>query len=110
MFKLLIKKLLNDIDVENIPLSIAVKYKLCQNHNHLIAFFVISITKTKIFTAFIRYSCLVYLTINLNRLIFLLCKFIIPIIQIGVTNITFLVNNYNMLFKISGIFGFPIVV
>ncbi len=41
MFKLLIKKLLNDIDVENIPLSIAVKYKLCQNHNHLIAFFVI---------------------------------------------------------------------
>ena len=41
MFKLLIKKLLNDIDVENIPLSIAVKYKLCQNHNPLIAFFVI---------------------------------------------------------------------
>lgn len=41
MFKLLIKKLLNDIDVENIPSSIAVKYKLCQSNNEPIAFFVI---------------------------------------------------------------------
>ena len=80
MFKLLIKKLLNDIDVENIPLSIAVKYKLCQNHNHLIAFFVILLINAKILTAFIRYSCLGYLTINLKRFIFWFYKFIIPII------------------------------
>ena len=80
MFKLLIKKLLNDIDVENIPLSIAVKYKLCQNHNPLIAFFVILLINAKILTAFIRYSCLDYLTINLNRFIFWFYKFIIPII------------------------------